>query len=298
MSSVSFDPVAHQYDATRGFPEDVARQVAHTIDQAVNGNPQTRIFEVGVGTGRIAVPLVEYGRQYTGIDISEKMLSRLEEKLRATGWREASQEWGSIPGEDAMQKLEVQRFIHEEKPGLMSLLIADMTAIPFYDHAFDAVIAVHVFHLVSNWQKALQEIMRVLRSGGVLVRCWQDNWEELWKAGPGDIRREWSKIVEELGGSTAHPGVGEQVVTEWLQEQGFETEQVDVVTWEQKLTPRTVLQGIEQRIWTSTLFVPEDLFAESIKRLRQWIDEHYGETIDDEYVHQQPIVISRTRISF
>ena len=298
MSSVSFDPVAHQYDATRGFPEGVAQKVAHAIDQAAHGNPQTRIFEVGVGTGRIAIPLSEYGRQYTGIDISEKMLALLEEKLRATGWREEFQEWGSVQGEDAARNLEVQRFIHNEKQGLMSLLIADMTDIPFYDGVFDAVIAVHVFHLISEWQKALQEILRVLRPGGVLVRCWQDRWEEHWKAGPGDIRKEWSKIVEELGGSTARPGVGEQVVTAWLQERGFETEQVDAVTWEQKLTPRIVLQGIEQRIWTSTLLVPEDLFAESIKRLRKWMDEHYRETIDDEYVHQQPIIISRTRISF
>ncbi len=45
----------------------------------------------------------------------------------------------------------------------------------------------HVFHLVSDWQEALQEVMRVLRPGGVLVRCWQDNWEELWKPGRDEI---------------------------------------------------------------------------------------------------------------
>ncbi len=297
MSSVSFDPVAHLYDATRGFPESVAGQIAHALDEAANGNAQTRFFEVGVGTGRVAVPLSEHGRQYTGIDISEKMLSRFEEKLRAAGWKEDFMEWGSMPDEDGARKLDVQRFIHEEKQGSMRLLIADMTAIPFRDHSFDAVIAVHVFHLVSDWQKALQEVMRVLHPGGVLVRCWEENWEELWKPGPGDIRKQWSKIVvEELGGSTARPGVGEQVVTAWLQQQGFETEQVDVVTWEREITPRTILQGIEQRLWTSTLSVPDDIFAASIKRLREWMDEHYGATIDDKYVQQQRFVISKTQV--
>jgi hypothetical protein len=27
MTSVSFDPVAHLYDATRGYPEEVTRQI-------------------------------------------------------------------------------------------------------------------------------------------------------------------------------------------------------------------------------------------------------------------------------
>lgn len=297
MSSVSFDPVAHLYDATRGFPEAQARQIACLIDQAVNGEAQTRFFEVGVGTGRIAIPLAERGRQYTGIDISEKMLEKLEEKLHTSGWREAPLGWVSMPDEDAGQKLDVQRFIHEEKQGSMRLLLSDMTAIPFHDHTFDAMIAVHVFHLVRDWQKALWEIVRVLRPGGMLVRCWQDDWEKLWKSGPGDIRSQWCRIVEELGGSTARPGVGEPVVTAWLQQQGFETEQVGVVTWEQKLTPRAILQGIEQRLWTSTLFVLDDIFAASIERLRQWMDEHYGAAIDDVYTHQQRMVISRTQIS-
>ena len=49
MSSVSFDPVAHMYDATRGYPDHVARQVAEEMECAVDGNAQTRFLEVGVG---------------------------------------------------------------------------------------------------------------------------------------------------------------------------------------------------------------------------------------------------------
>ncbi len=295
MSSVSFDSVAHQYDATRGFPAGPSRLIAQAIDRAAQGNVQTRFFEAGIGTGRIAIPLAEFRPQYTGIDISEKMLSRLEEKLRATGWQDAPQEWGSLPDEDTRQQLNVQRLVNAQ--GSMRLLRADMTDIPFHDHSFDAVLAVHVFHLISEWQQALQEIMRVLRPGGVLVRCWQVNWEEHWSSGPNDIRSQWCRIVEELGGSTARPGAGEQVVTKWLQQQGFETEQVDVVSWEYQTTPRSILQGIEQRIWTSTLFVPDDLFATSLKHLRTWMEKHYGASIDDAFTQQMNIVIGKTQIS-
>jgi len=298
MSSVSFDPVAHMYDVTRGFPEEIARQLAQKIDQAADGNAQTRFLEVGVGTGRFAVPLVELGRQYTGIDISEKMLSRLEEKLLAAGWREMPLAWGSVVDEDAARKLAVRRLAHEEKRGSMRLLVADMTDMPFLDQAFDAVLAVHVFHLVRNWQEALQEILRVLRPGGVLVRCWEDKWEEDWKPGPDDIRRQWSKIVHELGGNTDRPGVGEQVVTAWLQQQGFATEQFAVLAWEREVTPRAIFESVKQRLWTSTMFVPDDIFAASIERLSVGAEAFKKKTIDDKYAQPQRFVISRTRIVY
>ncbi|HZO75936.1 MAG TPA: class I SAM-dependent methyltransferase [Ktedonobacteraceae bacterium] len=297
MSSVSFDPVSHMYDITRGYPEEVARQLAQKIDRAVEGNAQTRFLEIGIGTGRIAFPLTELGRQYTGIDISRKMLSRLEEKLLTAGWQqEAPLGWGSEPDEDAARQSDVQRFVQREKQGAMRLAVSDMTAIPFHDHTFDVVVAVHVFHLISDWQKALEEVVRVLRPGGLLVRSWDEDWEEFWAPGSDDIRKQWCKIVQDLGGSTARPGAGDQAVTTWLQQRGFEVAQVDAVTWEQQLTPRALFQGVEQRLWTSTMFVPDTIFAASLKQLRQWVDERYGTTIDSPYVQQQRIVINRARL--
>lgn len=88
MTSISFDPIAHVYDALRGYPESVSQQIAEAMDKAMPGTKQTRLFEIGVGTGRFALPLVSLGRQYTGIDISEKMLKQLEEKLCVANWQD------------------------------------------------------------------------------------------------------------------------------------------------------------------------------------------------------------------
>jgi ubiquinone/menaquinone biosynthesis C-methylase UbiE len=296
MSSVSFDPVAHLYDATRGFPEPVIRQIVAAIEKATNANTQTSFLEVGVGTGRFAFPLAEAQHQYTGIDISEKMLSRLEEKLHAGGWQEKPLSWGSLPDEDATRNLEVQHFVQEGKQGTMRLAIADMTAIPFHDASFDAVLAIHVFHLVQHWQKALQEVIRVLRPGGVFVRCWEEKWQESWKPGSHDIRNQWCTFVHELGGSTEHPGTSDQAVTEWLQQQGFETKQMEVLTWQRQTTARAIFEAIAQRAWTSTQLVPDAIFTASLERLQPWIDEHYGDTIDEVFVQEQRTVISRTLI--
>lgn len=296
MSPVSFDPVAHVYDATRGFPEEVMQQIVEVIEQATNENGQTRFFEVGVGTGRFAVPLVEAGHQYTGIDISEKMMGQLEEKLHAGRWQETSSPWGSMPDEDATRNLNVRRFIHKDKPGTMRIAIADMTAIPFHDASFDVVIAAHVFHLVNNWQQALQEIVRVLRPGGILIRCWEEKWEDLWKPGSRDIRNQWCTIVHELGGDTKHPGASDQEVTDWLHRQGFETEPLATLTWQRPTTPHAIFEGIAQRIWTSTQVVSDDIFAASLDRLNQWMDEQFGDAINEVFLQEKGVVISKTQI--
>jgi ubiquinone/menaquinone biosynthesis C-methylase UbiE len=309
MSSVSFDPVAHVYDATRGFPEPVIRQLVAAIEQCTNANVQTRFLEVGVGTGRFAFPLAEAEHHYTGIDISEKMLSRLEQKLRAAGWQEQELPWGSVPDEDAAyapysttHNLAMQRFVQPGKQGTMRLAIADMTAIPFHDAAFDAVLAIHVLHLVQDWQKALQEVMRVLRPGGVLVRCWREKWHEIWQIEPSArpmstsrlIKNQWCLFAQEAGGRFALPGTSEQVVTEWLQQQGFKTEQVQVISWQEPATVRAVLDGIAQRIWTSNQLVSDAIFEVSLARLRQWIDERYGDKLDEVFMEEQRAIVSRT----
>jgi len=47
----------------------------------VGGAADTRFLEIGVGTGRIALPLALLGFSVTGIDISEGMMERLREKI-------------------------------------------------------------------------------------------------------------------------------------------------------------------------------------------------------------------------
>lgn len=296
MTSLSFDPVAHLYDATRGFPEPVIQQIVVAIEKATDANIQTRFLEVGVGTGRFAFPLAEAEHQHTGIDISEKMLSQLEEKLHTGGWQEKSLPWGSLPDEDATYNPPVQRFFQQGKQGTMRIAIADMTAIPFHNASFDAVLAIHVFHLVPDWQKALREVVRVLRPGGVLVRCWEEKWQESWKPGSLNIKNQWCSFVHELGGDTEHPGTSDQAVAEWLQQQGFKTEQVEVLTWQRSTTIRAIFNGIAQRAWTSTQVVPDTIFAASLERLQQWIDEYHRDTIDEVFTEEQRVIMSRTEV--
>ena len=307
MSSLSFDPVAHLYDATRGHPDAVAQQIARAMEQSVeatselliNATTTPRFLEVGIGTGRVAFPLASLGHAYTGVDISEKMLEQLEGKMLASGWEELVFPWGHELDEDVQWSVRVRRFV-EHPIGMklpaasMRLVLSDMTKLPFLDASFDVVVAVHVFHLVDGWEQAVQEALRVLHPGGSLLHCW-DEYEKL-NDGP-NIAEEWGRIVRQLGSSVRRPGAGSvQRVTEWLKEHGYQTERIQAVTWQRTVSPRESLERITQRLWSSTWSVSDDIFAESVKRLNAWVAEQYGSELDKEYQQECKFVINKTKV--
>ncbi len=51
----------------------------------------------------------------------------------------------------------------------LTFQIADAIDLPFKDESFDVIISFGVLHHVKGWQKALTEIIRVLRPGGYLL---------------------------------------------------------------------------------------------------------------------------------
>src|SRR5882672_6328796 len=68
---LSFDRVATIYDETRGLaPRAMTRLLAVLVDEF----QRKRVLEVGVGTGRYAVPLQKSGVRVVGVDISRNMV--------------------------------------------------------------------------------------------------------------------------------------------------------------------------------------------------------------------------------
>ncbi|HXQ75926.1 MAG TPA: class I SAM-dependent methyltransferase [Acidimicrobiales bacterium] len=132
---MSFDRAADFYDATRALPPDVHARLTAIL--AAELTPRGRCLEIGVGTGRIALPLVAEGVDLVGLDIAPLMLRRLVDNAG-----------GRRP---------------------LPLCVADVTALPFADRRFDAVVASHVLHLVVDWRATVDEAVRVVGPGGVLL---------------------------------------------------------------------------------------------------------------------------------
>lgn len=123
-----FDALAPAYDATR-TPLDPA--ILERMAGVLRARRLQRILEVGVGTGRIAGPLSAHGFRITGADVSNGMLAGARGR------------------------------------GLVRLVRASGYRLPFARATFDAVLFVHVLHVLDDPRRALREAVRVAREGAV-----------------------------------------------------------------------------------------------------------------------------------
>src|SRR6266487_75938 len=78
---ISFDRAAESYDQTRGYPPGIQERIGEALLNAAGATSRSRILELGIGTGRIALPIIRAGYSYTGIDISPRMMERLRATL-------------------------------------------------------------------------------------------------------------------------------------------------------------------------------------------------------------------------
>lgn len=76
------DGFADVYDDWYSDVTDVAATVARMLELA---GPRGRVLELGVGTGRLALPMAGAGLVVTGIDSSDAMLARLTDRARIDG---------------------------------------------------------------------------------------------------------------------------------------------------------------------------------------------------------------------
>ncbi|HHT9136185.1 MAG: class I SAM-dependent methyltransferase [Candidatus Brocadiales bacterium] len=120
------------YDAFFGKIFEHGRYVAFNM---MNVKPNETILEVGVGTG-LSLSLYPRESQVMGIDISQEMLDKAENKKRYYGLSN------------------------------VTLYNMDASSMTFANNTFDKVIASHVITVVPDPLKTLNEIKRVCKKDG------------------------------------------------------------------------------------------------------------------------------------
>ncbi|WP_341528380.1 class I SAM-dependent methyltransferase [Nostoc sp. UHCC 0302] len=245
-STISFDRVSDIYDATRGLPPGISEQVTDAILNIVSPKDETKFFEIGIGTGRIAIPIAKRGYSYTGVDISEKMLAELHRKLEGVSYR-------------------------------LTAIKGDATSLPFEDNSFDVALTVHVLHLVSAWKQALAEIRRVLKpSSSYLYTIESNQANKDSNQGRLDFQRRWEEIIAGYGYPLPRYGATEEEVLTELRAQGATLETVIAAKWKSELTVNKLLQYYQNRVSRHSWHLPDDVFTNAFNDLQKWALEHYG----------------------
>lgn len=235
--SVSFDRAADYYDQTRSLPDEtmdllVARLLAEIPRDG-------RCLEIGVGTGRIALPLASRGVHVVGVDISGEMLRRLIEKVGR-----------SAP----------------------PLAIADATRLPFRDRTFGSAIAAHVLHLIPAWKTAMDELARVVVPGGVLLASKGAEPRTEWQV---KVRR---RFFAEAGDPPWPPGIDTmQELDQEMRERGAAVRELEDVRSEGAYSISELLEALEKGIYAACWSIDDDTRRLAAAATREWARSEFGD---------------------
>jgi ubiquinone/menaquinone biosynthesis C-methylase UbiE len=233
--SVCFDRAAGYYDETRSLPgEQMDLLVSRLIAELPREGP---CLEIGIGTGRIALPLMRGRIRMVGIDISAEMLRKLVDKAAA------------VP-----------------------VAIADATRLPFADRTFHSAIASHVMHLIPGWKTALDELMRVVVPGGVVLA-----------SRAGGSRSEWHRAVKrhfyvEAGDPPWPPGIDtiEQIDDE-MRSRGAVVRKIEDVNSEGSSSISSLLAGLEKGIESACWSIDDETRRRAVAATREWAKSELGD---------------------
>jgi SAM-dependent methyltransferase len=259
LTDAEFDEIAPVYDETRGVLND---ETTRGIKKMLGKHDCHSILEIGVGTGRVAFPLVKSDFQVTGVDLSRRMMERASSK------------------------------------GIKNLVLAEGSQVPFKNKTFDATMMAHVFHILQDPVSVLHESARVSRIGvfalvrkGGMGRWWSYFRPEGGLYGDGsdgpdsgdrpsgdrtreyleESRKSFRAIAEKYGWSLEkqrqlHP-------RNWQREQEILTnyppnDLVTVSETEITLTLEDRLASFEKNAYSYMMGMPEEMRQEIIREIR------------------------------
>lgn len=236
----SFDRVAHLYDETRGLPSEVDRQIAAVIVavlQEMSAAP--RLLEIGIGTGRMAAPLAALGIRVAGTDISSKMVAFLRAKRRD-----------------------------------IDVVYADAARPPFRGATFDAVLFVHILHLVADQEATLRAAVPLLRSRGKLILGFETY---------DGIRLKADDVMEAIGRELLPDmttGRGNQqrnlAAFHAVAAEGGTIEHRVAATWRESITARAILDSNANRHGSGSWKISQETMQEMLRRAEPQLVDLFG----------------------
>lgn len=158
-----WSPGAYEHTAVQLEP------VAHVAVDAADVQSGDRVLDVACGTGNALLVAAARGAWVAGVDLAPRLV-------------EVARDRAARAGVEA------------------DVRVADATALPLDDDAFDAAISVFGVIFAAPAQEAAHELLRVVRPGGrIVVTVWVPEGP-IYEA--GQVTR---RAIEELSGSPAEP---------------------------------------------------------------------------------------------
>jgi SAM-dependent methyltransferase len=236
---IDFSRNAGIYDRRHGvaIPDEQLGRLWESARLAAN----TRVLDIGAGTGRVAIPLARRGCSVIAAEPAASMLAQLRAKANDTNVR---------------------------------AVIAEGARLPFPAGYFDAVVIARLLYLTPDWRTILDETRRVLAAGGRLLHEWGNGEiDEEWVR----IRDEARRLFEDAGVQTPfHPGVRSEAEVRcqiaglgFIEEGGLDLGPGPTISLREFL--RRLVEGELSYIWD----VPEAVLKASLPNLQRWSEQMF-----------------------
>jgi SAM-dependent methyltransferase len=201
------------------------------------------LADMGAGTGRFSIPLAIRGCRVVGVDISSGMLHIMLSKL------------------------------NPESRSRLQPIAADAEWFPLRPSSFDAVVCFQLLHLIKDWRSVIKEVQRTLVKGGLLA---------LGESVGGGFQAEVIDAYKDIRAKHGYPykrlGAGSlREVLDYLRGEGYSaSSDPDVHNWVGHMTIDSIIQGMEEKVYSRTLDVPQDVHREIVLELREWARKRYN----------------------
>jgi ubiquinone/menaquinone biosynthesis C-methylase UbiE len=182
-----------------------------------NFDKTASVLDLGCGAGVLMERLLESGFDVDGVDVSEDMLALARERLK--------------------------RF----PPGSYRLGQANCEKLPFEDGSFDLVLCMGVFGYVEDVDRAVGEIRRVLKPGGVFMMSVRNRANHVLS----DPYRMAAFGARQLGRLLGLRRLKRMLAPASRPRDGEDTDRFHIVIYD---TPRNVIRGLSARGFALELF--------------------------------------------
>ena len=240
--------MAYKYNQTRNLPQAVMSDILKSLCSEIPHINEMNIIDIGVGTGRFAIPLSSIVKSIVGIDISQKMLNILMSNNTSKN---------------------------------LTTICTDAENIMVSNDSFDMAFAVSVFHLIPNWKRVLDEIERVLKVNGLFIvgRTEYIGFEGVqYEYIRHKILRKYNKDAQEKGLQF------DQQINEFNNRWKL-VKKITAATWENSYIPLEILRGFEERLWSETWNISDVEFDDVNEEMRKEIQSS-GIELNRKYLYR------------
>lgn len=238
-----YEKIAPVYDATRRMSDAVCIEISREIYLQAGNKDNMLVADMGAGTGRFSIPLAIRGCRVVGVDVSRGMLRIMLSKLPP----------------DSRSRLQ--------------LVVADAEWFPFKSSCFDVAVCFQLLHLIQEWHSVIKEVQRTLVKSGLLALG-----ESLGKGFQAEVIDAYKELRAKHGYPYKRLGAGSLgEVLDYLRKGGHAaSSDPDIHNWVGHMTVDSIIQGMEEKVYSRTWDVPQDAHREIILELREWTRKRYS----------------------